>query len=202
RAIDSPPCLRLRVISWSESGFWRFSWATRSWIIFLTLIDETISPRPVAIPLWKKNFSSKRPWGVWTYLLVVTRLTVDSCIPMSSATSRKESGCSWGSPWSRNSFWNVTIDLVTRYRVRCRCCTLLISQIADRRRSSTYRRGEQRGGIYGLGPRVRARACRRLANAPRRSPRMMPHLARARKPPPRPRWNFWDIERRKAAGLI
>src|SRR5262249_23314164 len=74
RAIDSPPCLRLRVISWSESGFWRFSWATRSWIIFLTLIDETISPRPVAIPLWKKNFSSKRPWGVWTYLLVVTRL--------------------------------------------------------------------------------------------------------------------------------
>src|SRR5262249_21990333 len=31
---------------------------------------------------------------------------------------------------------------------------------------------------------------------------MTPHLARARKPPRRPRWDFWATERRKAAGLI
>ncbi len=32
------------------------------------------------------------PCGVWTYFDVVTRQTVDSCIPMSSATSRKING--------------------------------------------------------------------------------------------------------------
>jgi len=47
--------------------------ASRSWIIFFTDTDDTISPSPEAIPLWKKNFSSNRPCGVSTYLLVVTR---------------------------------------------------------------------------------------------------------------------------------
>ena len=64
--------------------------ASRSWIIFFTDTDDTISPSPEAMPLWKKNLSSKRPCGVSTYLLVVTRLIVDSCMPMSSPTSRSD----------------------------------------------------------------------------------------------------------------
>ena len=53
------------------------------------------------------------PCGVWTYLLVVTRETVDSCIPMSSATSRRMSGFRKAIPLSRKSRWNFTIDSVT-----------------------------------------------------------------------------------------
>ena len=52
----------------------------------------TIKTQDNLMPLLKKYFSSKRPCGVWTYLLVVTRLTVDSCISISSATSRKTKG--------------------------------------------------------------------------------------------------------------
>ena len=44
------------------------------------------------MPLWKKNFISNTPCGVCMYLLVTTRLTVDSCMPMSLATSRSTSG--------------------------------------------------------------------------------------------------------------
>ena len=61
----------------------------------------------------KKYFSSKMPCGVWTYLLVVTRETVDSCMPMSSATSRRMSGFRCAMPLSKKSRWNFTIDSVT-----------------------------------------------------------------------------------------
>ena len=61
----------------------------------------------------KKNLSSKMPCGVCTYLLVVTRETVDSCMPMSSATSRRISGLRYAMPLSKNSRWNFTIDSVT-----------------------------------------------------------------------------------------
>ena len=91
-----------------------------SWIIFLTETDDTISPSPDAMPLWKKNFSSNSPCGVSTYLFVVTRLIVDSCMPMSSPTSRSDSGRRWDSPRSRKSRWNFTIDCVTLRRVRWR----------------------------------------------------------------------------------
>ena len=36
------------------------------------------------MPLWKKYFISNTPCGVCMYLFVTTRLTVDSCMPMSS----------------------------------------------------------------------------------------------------------------------
>src|SRR5438093_8983966 len=97
-----------------------------------------ISPSPDAIPLWKKNFSSNSPWGVSTYLFVVTRLIVDSCMPMSSPTSRSDSGRRCGNPRSRNARWNLTIDCVTLRSVRCRWSTLLISHSADRSFCSTY----------------------------------------------------------------
>ena len=40
----------------------------------------------------KKYFSSKTPRGVIMYLFDVTRLTVDSCMPMASATALRLSG--------------------------------------------------------------------------------------------------------------
>ena len=61
----------------------------------------------------KKNFSSKMPWGVWAYLLVVTRLTVDSCMPMSSATSRRFSGRRCWTPRSKNSRWCLMMLCIT-----------------------------------------------------------------------------------------
>ena len=66
--------------------------ATMSWIIFLTDTEETIEPLSETMPLWKKYLSSNSPCGVCTYLLVVTRLMVDSCMLMSSPTSRRASG--------------------------------------------------------------------------------------------------------------
>ena len=61
-------------------------------IFSLTASDARSSPLVREMPELKKYFSSKMPCGVWTYLLVVTRETVDSCMPMSSATSRRMSG--------------------------------------------------------------------------------------------------------------
>ena len=52
----------------------------------------TSSPLPLLRPLGKKNLSSKSPCGVCTYLFAVARLTVDSCMWMSSATSRSTMG--------------------------------------------------------------------------------------------------------------
>src|SRR3990172_9233436 len=114
RAMTRPRPFRTWAISWSESGLAASSASSRSLIIFLTDREETMSPAPVAIPLWKKYLSSKSPWGVCTYLFVVTRLMVDSCMPMSSPTSRRESGRRQGSPLSRNSRWNFTMLSVTR----------------------------------------------------------------------------------------
>ena len=50
----------------------------------------------------KKYLSSKIPCGVCVYLFVVTRLTVDSCMPMSSATSRRFKGLRCAMPLSKN----------------------------------------------------------------------------------------------------
>src|ERR671919_883080 len=138
RAMVRPRPLRIWATSWSDSGLAGSSLASRSWIIFLTETDDTISPSPEAMPLWKKNFSSNSPCGVSTYLLVVTRLIVDSCMPMSSPTSRSDSGLRYGRPLSRNSRWNFTIDCDTLRSVRWRWSTDLMSQSADRSFWSTY----------------------------------------------------------------
>ncbi len=60
--------------------------------------DEMLSPYSRSMPLWKKNFIGNTPRGVWMYLLETTRLTVDSCMPMSSATSRSTIGRSCSMP--------------------------------------------------------------------------------------------------------
>ena len=56
---------------------------------------------PPAIDEVKKYFSSNRPRGVAMYLLVVTRLTVLSCMPIASAMSRRISGRSGCTPWRK-----------------------------------------------------------------------------------------------------
>ena len=63
-------------------------------------------PREAAIDEVKKYFSSKSPRGVAMYLLVVTRLTVLSCMPIASAMSRRINGRSDCTPWRKNpSCW-------------------------------------------------------------------------------------------------
>ncbi len=83
---------------WSLSGCFASSPTTIALMRSLTLSEDTSSPLPVLMLEVKKNFSSKMPCGVCTYLLAVARLTVDSCMPMSSATSFSTSGCRWAMP--------------------------------------------------------------------------------------------------------
>ena len=71
---------------WSLNGS-SLSSPLMSWrILSLAALAETSSPSSVASPLEKKYLSSKTPRGVCTYLLVVTRLTVDSCMSICRAT--------------------------------------------------------------------------------------------------------------------
>src|SRR5579863_77195 len=92
RAIWIPSRFWMRISSLSESGrFGSSAWIICS-ILRFTVSDEMFSPYSRSMPLWKKNFIGKRPRWVWMYLLETTRLTVDSCMPMSSATSRSTIG--------------------------------------------------------------------------------------------------------------
>ena len=59
----------------------------------------------------KKNFISNTPRGVAMYLLEVTRLTVDSCMPMASATVFRFSGRRCSTPKARKaSCWRTISD--------------------------------------------------------------------------------------------
>src|SRR5690606_7814134 len=63
----------------------------------------------------KKNFSSNTPRGVDTYLFDVTRLTVDSCIPIASATVFRFSGRRNSTPKARKaSCWRTISDATLR----------------------------------------------------------------------------------------
>ena len=64
---------------------------------------ETSSPAVVERPDEKKNLSGSTPRGVWTNFSFVTRLTVLSCMLMTSATSRSVSGLRYCTPFSKNS---------------------------------------------------------------------------------------------------
>src|SRR4029079_8130795 len=79
-------------------------------ILSLMVTELMASPMLEVMPLWKKKRSSNTPRGVCMYLLATTRDTVDSCMPMSVATSRSTSGRRWAMPWSRKARWWRTID--------------------------------------------------------------------------------------------
>ena len=98
---------------WSLKGRFGSSALIISRIFLRTLSAETSSPSELRRLDVKKYLSSKIPCGVWAYLLAVARLTVDSCMPMSLATSFSTSGRRCETPCSRNSRWNLMIDCVT-----------------------------------------------------------------------------------------
>ena len=82
----------------------------------------------------KKYFSSKRPRGVAMNLLVVTRLTVLSCISMASAMSRRISGLRCRTPCGKNRLLG-TISVATFRMVFARWCSVFTSQFAASMRS-------------------------------------------------------------------
>ena len=98
---------------WSLKGLRASSFAMISRIFSLTLSAETSDPCPPRRLEVKKYLSSNVPCGVWTYLPAVARLTVDSCMPMSFATSFSTRGRSCDTPESRKSRWNFTMLEVT-----------------------------------------------------------------------------------------
>ena len=98
---------------WSLSGFFASSLAMISRIFSLTLSALTSEPWPPRRLDVKKYLSSNVPCGVCTYLPAVARLTVDSCMPMSSATSRSTIGRRFSMPLSRNSRCWRTIEAAT-----------------------------------------------------------------------------------------
>src|SRR4029077_1525223 len=92
RAILTPRCANISTICWSVRGFLGSSSPTIFWIWARMARALASSPVVVESPLEKKNLSGRRPRGVWTYFSFVTRLTVLSCMLMTSATSRSVSG--------------------------------------------------------------------------------------------------------------
>src|SRR5947207_2228766 len=88
RAILTPFCANISTICWSVSGFLGSSSATIFWICARMARALASSPVVVERPLEKKNLSGRRPRGVCTYFSFVTRLTVLSCMLMTSAASR------------------------------------------------------------------------------------------------------------------
>ena len=77
-------------------GFFRVHYAL---ILAFTASAESASPPAAdAIEEEKKYFSSNIPLGVEIYLLLVTRLTVLSCMSIADATSRRTSGLRYCTP--------------------------------------------------------------------------------------------------------
>src|SRR3546814_5684445 len=65
------------------------------------------------MPDEKKYLSSNSPRAQERYLLLVTRLTVDSCMPIASATWRSVSGRICATPFRKNPSCCLTISLAT-----------------------------------------------------------------------------------------
>src|SRR5690348_2175436 len=103
RAIWTPPSFRMLTIAWSVSGCFGSSSATSFWICALMPRADTSSPAVVDRPEEKKNLSGRTPRGVWTNFSFVTRLTVLSCMLITSATSRSVRGLRYCTPFSKKS---------------------------------------------------------------------------------------------------
>lgn len=99
----------------------------------LIAVAEHSPPLAVTMAREKKCLSSKTPSGVAMNLLLVTRETVDSCTPTSSAISRRPSGFMASGPYSRKWRWCLTMARATLKMVAKRCSTLLTVQRASSR---------------------------------------------------------------------
>ena len=99
RAISIPSRFNCSTILSSESTPLAGSASMSSRMRWRTASEECASsPSDDAMAEVKKYFSSNTPRGVAIYLLEVTRLTVDSCIEMASATVFRLSGFRWAMP--------------------------------------------------------------------------------------------------------
>ena len=97
----------------------------------LTACADTASPPSDDwIAEVKKYFSSYRPRAHDRYLLLVTRLTVDSCISIASATWRSVIGFRCATPCRKNASCCFTISVATLMIVRWRWSSAFTSQFA------------------------------------------------------------------------
>src|SRR3546814_3774086 len=81
--------------------------------LFTASADTAPSPPAAETPLVKKYLSSYSPRGQDRYLFDVTRLTVDSCIWIASATAFSVSGFRCSTPLRKKSSCWRTISLAT-----------------------------------------------------------------------------------------
>src|SRR5690606_21920963 len=114
RAMFTPCRASSRAMASSASGRAAGSVSISRFTIALTACPEMLAPsRRTA----KKCFSSNVPRGVCRYLPEVMRDTVDSCMPMASATSFRVRGAIASSPRIRNPAWRSTTTRAVRSRV-------------------------------------------------------------------------------------
>ena len=131
RATLSPWRTSRRAICASDSGAVALSASIIPLITPRIAVAEQAPPLAVAISREKKYLSSNTPTGVAMYLLLVTRETVDSCRPSSSAISRRPSGFIAIGPNSRKCCWRFRIASATIRMVEKRCCTFFTVQRAS-----------------------------------------------------------------------
>ena len=104
-AISMPSALIISTILSSDNIFFGLSSSMSSLILyFIDLEEYWLSLFNDDIALVKKYFISNIPLGVEIYLLVVTRLTVLSCISMASAMVLRLIGTKYWTPSSKNFF--------------------------------------------------------------------------------------------------
>ncbi len=125
-----PSRLSMSTIAWSVSGFLVSSSPTSFLMRALMPRAETSSPESVDRPLEKKNLRGNTPRGVCTYFWFVTRDTVDSCMLMTSATSRRVSGLRCSIPSSKKSRCRSTMKFITLSIVWRRCSIACSIQLA------------------------------------------------------------------------
>ena len=94
-------------------------------------VAEQALPFALTIAREKKCFSSNTPTGVAMYLLFVTRETVDSWMPTSSAISFSPSGFIAMAPYSKKYFCRRTMASATSRIVEKRCSTFFTVQRAS-----------------------------------------------------------------------
>jgi hypothetical protein len=110
--------------------------SARMWL-FTASADTASPPSDDWIPLVKKNLSSNSPRSQDRYLFDVTRLTVDSCMPIASATWRRVRGRSCETPWRKKPSCCFTISVATLMMVLARWSSALVSQLALARHSDS-----------------------------------------------------------------
>lgn len=106
REISNPFSFNTVTIAWSESGFRLSSPLISAEISFLTSALEAASSPPAertGKAVVKNVFNGKVPNGVSIYFSLTARLTVDSCIPMSSEISFIVSGFKCPFPYKKKS---------------------------------------------------------------------------------------------------